>query len=51
MSRCGGAPLAAPFASSQDVRASLWDAAFRLITPGALSPLLCLLLSLAGGRT
>lgn len=51
MSRCGGAPLAAPVALSQKCEASLRDGRFWRITPGALSRLLCLLLSLAGGRT
>jgi len=51
MSRCGGAPIAAPFASSQNCQASLQDGHLWRITPGAPSPLLCLLLSLAGART
>jgi len=45
-----GAPVAAPIASSQDRRSSLWDGRCRPITPGALTPPLCVLLSLAGGR-
>jgi hypothetical protein len=52
MSRCllaGGAPVAAPFASSQDRRSPLWDVPYRRITPGALTPSLCVLLSLVGG--
>ena len=53
-------PLAAPlamfkvadaFASSQERHMSLWDGRFWRITPGALSPPLYVLLSLAGGRT
>lgn len=54
MRRCplaGGAPVAAPFASSHNRRTSLSDAAFRRITPGALSALRVLLLFPAGGRT
>jgi hypothetical protein len=54
MSRCpqlGGAPVAAPFASSHERRAPLWDGAFRRITPGALSAVRVLLLFPAGGRT
>ena len=46
-----GAPVAVPFASSHDRHAPLWDGASRRITPGALSLLSCVLLSLAGGRT
>jgi hypothetical protein len=51
MSRClwfQGAPVAAPFASSREPRSPLWDGAFRRITPGALSLLLCGLLSVGG---
>jgi hypothetical protein len=53
MSRClwfQGAPVAAPFASSREPRPPLWDGAFQRITPGALSLLWCVLLSLPGGR-
>lgn len=46
-----GAPVAVPFASSHDCHAPLWDGGFWRITPGALSLQLCVLLSLAGGRT
>jgi hypothetical protein len=53
MSRCpqlGGAPVAAPLASSHGRRTPLWDGAFRRITPGVLSAVRVLLFP-AGGRT
>jgi hypothetical protein len=53
MSRCqmvGGAPLAAPIASSQMCRTPLWDGAFWRITPGALSAVAVQLSLLTGGR-
>jgi len=44
-----GVPVAVPFALSHGRHSPLWHGAFRRITPGALSLLLCVLL-LAGGR-
>ena len=53
MSRCllvGGAPVAAPFASSQACRRPSRDGAFWWITPGALSAVPVPLSRCAGGR-
>jgi hypothetical protein len=44
------APIGAPIASSEGCRSSLWDGAFRRITPGALARLLGVLSSVVGGR-
>jgi hypothetical protein len=46
----GGAPVAAPVASSHDCHSPLWSGALVRITPGALSLLCAVLLFLAGGR-
>jgi hypothetical protein len=43
-------PLASPVALSHDRYSPLWHGAFRQITPGALTLLWWVLLSLAGGR-
>jgi hypothetical protein len=56
--RCGlflqgvsfAAPIGAPIASSNGCRSPLWDGTFQRITPGALALLLCVLLSVVGGR-
>jgi hypothetical protein len=54
MSRCllvSGAPLAAPFASSQECHTSLWDGRLWRLTPGALSAVAVSLSLPVGGRT